>query len=378
MNLNRSILTARMISSFGSWLTFMGTALMIQEHFGAKNVAYAFLLQSIPALLIPKWVINKVKSHRLLDSWIFGQILLAANVAALTLHLGLAHVYIYLFIASTLNALLNPIYMSWTGIAVTPTDRALVQTRSQAINSGMLALAPPIGGVLCAVLGYDYLFTLDAITFLASGAILLPFCSFRIKIPASVEVSSTSNHTQIYPHALKSLLWTWAIFLCLGGLLNTVEFFVFSRSELSKSEIGFALGAWGVGNLVNFLSIKPKASYVAGFYVLSLLAFMISRNYAVILASFFIAGWANAWLSGKQRASIQNAISKDLSAMNVWTDIQRSTSVVNLIFYGLGGYFLLEKNYIFFGVSMFAIGVVFFARYLTRFQNQCLSRSGQT
>jgi MFS family permease len=356
------------INSFGSWLTFLAIALIVQEKYGSGQVAWTFLVQTLPAILFTRGLSNLVPVKKQERYFFVLQIALALNCLVLCFNQSLPVLYGHLFISALLKSISTPLFNTLIGKWFNGEKMKETFIRVGSIQASTLALAPVAGAWIKIVSSAQVLFALDALSFVLSVVILKElFVKKEINAASgekkSFQVKDLFADLVSIPRDIPKMLWSnlliWFAFLILGALLNALEFSGFERLGMKESMIGYALAAWGVGSLIAFIkkSNLPGA-LVCLSYVLSLLLFMVSPLPWIAVLAFAIAGWASAVFSGILRTNIQASVPEGYNALPVWAFANQITQVINLVAYAGVGLFLGLLGFGVFAFVTIAFGVL--------------------
>ena len=333
------------INSIGTWMTFLATAFMTQEFFGSGAMAYNFLIQSLPSIFLAPVLGHYIHSQNCKKIYIFSQILLALNVLVLGISVWKYHVYFFLIIAASLNAVAIPCLQELIKQVVPNENSKQFQSQFAAVNGAMLSLSTGLGGFLADQLGYRFLFFLDASSYFIAGMIIL-----NIFIPSestTIQAINRVSNIRTYfsklfirlqtPPDLSRILNIWFVFLLMGAFINAIEFPIFSSHQFSKTEVGQLIGAWGFGQLVcliwgqRFLSISIKNQLLILIFALG--TFIFSKYIIISQICFFIAGYLTATISGFIRSEILSHIPQGLTTAQVSSYIQSRLGMINIASY---------------------------------------------
>jgi MFS family permease len=364
MRTDYSLYLSRFFGSFGSWVTYLGIALFVQEKYGSQHVPWTFLIQTLPSFLFSNLLCRWFKDYSLKRTLIISHILMALGIFLLFLSPGLIQIYSYLIVISLISALVLPLLNEGISLWFRQDKLSEVHTRLGAIQSCTLIFAPMTGGVLTGFFGFKALFLFTAVCYLSAV-----FFLFFLKgapaagVPsAGVAREGRDNHSYgLRGSALKSLfqeylkvtdnpslkriVFIWWFLMAANFLLNGVEFAIFKGQGLGAKEIGFVVGCWGIGNILSFMLSSEKIKTVffnirvsAFFLLVSLSGFIYLKDFTMISLSFVTAGFFNSLLSGKIRAELQKQCGND--SLGLWVFLHRTTSLIQMGVYGLIGLML--------------------------------------
>ena len=342
---------ARAADALGNWITFLAVALFVNENFGADKVAYAFLISSMPALVLSKNAFNAIPLRFQKKTYFSGLLLMSINVLLLIRANSIWHVYFYLFIASCISAYLRPLLDSLTADAFEKSQLDRILTRVGSLTTSILCIAPPLGASLATSMGYSVVYILDAATFIISGTLL-----FFVFKGSKNNREITENAYEMlksqtfalkelqYPKPLRSSLFFWYLVLVLGALINSGEFGLFTSASYTKPEIGYVVACWGIGGLIAFLTANMSfKDHLRTMFVLygSLLAtFFLFPHFWISCFIFIGSGMLSAKLGGKMRATIQSNIPDNMRSLEVWGLVNSRLSLINMLIYGSIGFLI--------------------------------------
>jgi hypothetical protein len=366
MNLQKRLYTSAFVNSFGSWLTFLAVALLVKEKYGGQQVAWVFLVQTLPAIIFSRGLSNLIPEKYQEKVYYASQILLAANSFVLCFNQGLPVLYFHLVVGSFIKSVSNPLFNTLVGRWISNDKLKDVFTKIGSIQTSTLALAPIIGAWVKIVSSYELLFFLDAVSFVIAALVLnsvLLQTSGREKSESKILFkdffSGIAAMPKDIPSNLKMSLILWFGFLVLGAFLNALEFPGFERLHMSEASIGYALAAWGVGSLIAFIKKNSlSTSSLCILFVVSLILFFAAPSPAIAVISFAAAGWASAHFSGALRADIQSAVPEGYNALPVWAFANQVTQLINLVAYASVGLLLARLGFTLFSALIVVIGLL--------------------
>ena len=283
-------------NSMGSWFTLIGLALLVQEKHGGTALAFVWILQSLPMIAFSRKVAERFNVFNLIPLWCSLQIIAAINVFILSFSQSLSSIFIYIFLSTTISCISNSVSRAMISTYVDQEKTPEVFRRSGALSSSLIAVSPIIGAYISNLFGMKYLFIIDAISFIIAAAIIFNFRPSVVNsIPSNSHQKINFNLVGVLAEACRSFADTltlnsklksapslmfrqisrhWFYFLIAGAFLNGLEFPLFDHYELSRMQIGYALGAWGVGNFIvlflpsrieSMLSVSQLTFFFASF-----------------------------------------------------------------------------------------------------------------
>lgn len=346
-SLQRRLYISTFINSFGSWLTFLGIALLVNEAHGAKYVALVFLVQTLPAILFSRSIASLIPVQWQERVYWISQVVLALNCLVLCVSQNLVVIFAHLFIGAFVKSISLPLFNTLLGRWVPNEEQKRVFTKVGALQAGTLALAPAIGAWIKITYSAEAMFMTDAASFLISIALLKEL--FQTRKPATVE--ATTDRKSIWgsllagvslkpgdmPLVLHRPLWLWFVFLFVGAFFNAIEFAGFAKIGLTEKQIGYAMAAWGIGCLVAFVvsvpNILKNTRIQAMGYVVGIGAFVVVAHAHATITTFLVAGLFSSYLAGTLRSNLQAAVPANYNAAPVWAYANQITQVINLICY---------------------------------------------
>lgn len=331
LNNEHRIYIARATLSLGKWLTFLATALIINDRYGVEHIAFTMAIQAIPSILVA------IGAKRLLPAKHAGTMLvilyclLALNAAAIAVNTNLIHLYFFITVSSFLSACVEPIFLGLIPQWVSQDRTKAVYTRLSAIQSMLLAIAPIIGASVFTWMGESYLFLLDACAY-GIALIALPL-THGLSVDFQKDHNQTKSVKELSP-ALKRTLLMWSAMSLFGATFNGIEFFIFSEQNFSPNQIGILLCAWGVGSAFAF-RFELRSSFVVsvGIYVFALCLGAILPRFYVLLGAFFLASIFSASATGIIRTTVNDLAQDYSNTLTIWSKYTLVLSLCNVIAY---------------------------------------------
>lgn len=372
-NLKNRIYLSTFVNSFGSWLTFLAIALITQEKYGPQHVALVFLVQTLPAIILSRGLASLVPASAIKKVYWITQVLLGFSSLLLMINQSLWAIYIFLFVTSVLKSLGNPLFNSLIGDLIKSEDQKVVFTRVGALQAGTLALAPAFGAWIKITSSASFLFLIDGVSFLIGVVVL--FELFRNTATNNTVEKFSFDWKKIFagisarpgniPLPIQKGLAVWFLFLAVGALINAIEFPAFQRAAMTEQLIGYAMAAWGIGNLVAFLIKNPLQDKVLfAFFAFALIGFAFVGNSYVLILSFLVAGALSSYLSGTIRAHVQGSVPEGYHAAPVWAYANQVTQIINLIAYSSVGFLLGVVGFYTFGIGLVVLAALMSYQFL--------------
>ena len=172
----RKLWTAQIVSELGDWFyTLAIYNLLLQLTGRAGSVALALVLQVLPQTLIgpTAGVINdRLRRKHVMIATDLGRMLIVLCMLLVRTKEMVWLVYPLLMAETLLVAFFEPARSSVIPNIVKPEDVVLANTLSSSTWSVNLMVGATLGGVVAALLGRDAVFGLNALSFLASAALI--------------------------------------------------------------------------------------------------------------------------------------------------------------------------------------------------------------
>jgi MFS family permease len=178
-----------------------------------------------------------------------------------------------------------------------------------ALNSSVFNLAavvgPAVAGLLIAAVGVPICFLANSVSYLGAIVALLLMRNLPAVVrhgaeqPVFARIAEGASYARHEP-VVGMLLVAVAVFsLFAMNRLTLIPFFADQVLHVGARGFGFLLGSMGLGALVGALTLAinpgasdpPRQLWMAMIWVAALLAFSISRVFALSLVTLFIAGY---------------------------------------------------------------------------------------
>jgi hypothetical protein len=224
-----------------------------------------------------------------------------------------------------------------------------------------------MGGFIAQTIGYQLLFALDAFSYIAAAAVLIPL-PLRLRVMAPAPRLHRSSRIWLPPEAQGAVLVPlafWVAWMFVGVYLTGIEFLLFEFNELTKVEIGLLLGAWGIGNLAALLVAQRALIHkVAGWkwsvvYTVGLALFASGHGVASASVGFLIAGFCCAILPGSIRAGIQTSLHSSTDSLPIWAWCNQLAAIINIAVYAVLGLAIMKVTSAALAVVMIAVSGAF-------------------
>jgi MFS family permease len=253
-----------------------------------------------------------------------ASMLLAATLAALTLtnHIREWHIFVLAALLGVVNAVDMPTRQAFLSQMVDRSDLVNAIALNSSMFNGARIVGPAIAGVLVAAIGEGWCFFVNALSYIAVIAGLL-----QMQLPAFVRSqqrgSMWSNVAEGFRFAattapVRALLLLIAV-LSFTAMPYQVLMPLFADEVLHSGArgLGILMGAAGVGALFGSISLAMRASlrglgrWVAvscGLFGAALIAFALSRSFALSVAILVVAGFAMMVQMASSNTLIQSMV----------------------------------------------------------------------
>ena len=334
------------INSFGNALTFLALFIYVQRTFGTASVAGAFLVQSIPAVLLARRLPELVPERLAREAYLVSQAALAIASAAMAVSLpDLVGVYAFLVATTVLRTFANPFFYAIARDVAPHEASESFFARIAAAASVALIVAPAIGGLIAATAGYRALLAIDAVTFVIAGALV---ACIRPQVRHAGAADSKGWREIVLATRLpnpakgnRQLQWallSWFLLAAAGAALNGVEFPVMVGAGLSDTSIGIVLAFWGLGSLIAFAAgglARTMSTVLAGCGLVLGGALWVTGDIVASCVGFLLAGFFYALVSGALRSAIAVSIPSGTPSVSVWAYANQGVQLANVLIYGL-------------------------------------------
>ncbi|HEY7962067.1 MAG TPA: MFS transporter [Solirubrobacteraceae bacterium] len=313
----RRILLAYTVNQLGTWFGYVALAIGVYHHtHSALAVAGLFIAaRLLPALLTPVLVALVEFSERRggLSRLYVVEAGAVLGLAALMLwHFSLVGVLILVAIDGTAALTANSLLRAAAAhTAEVEAPAGAVETAQRETNAALnvaftatVALGPAAAGVVVTAAGSPLALLVDAVSFLACGALLL---DVRPQTPDAGETSVRARlraaweHLQTVPQ-LRGLLLTEALAVVFFASVEPVEV-LYAEATLRAGSWGFGLlvAVWGVGMVLGSIvfaravrrPLKPMLTWGTLAVGLSYIGFAAAPTLAVACAAALVGGVGN-------------------------------------------------------------------------------------
>jgi predicted MFS family arabinose efflux permease len=310
----RRLWSAQVVSEIGDWFyTLAIYNLLLQLTGRAESVALALVLQVLPQTLIgpTAGVVNdRLRRKRVMIAADLGRTLIVLGMLAFSTWLvrssgGLSLVYALLIAETLLAAFFEPARNSVIPNIVEPENVVVANTLSSTTWSVNLMVGATLGGVVAALLGRNAVFVLNALSFVASAALIwgMRFTEphaegshpFRVKelvdfSPVVAGIRYVRGHARLRSTILlKCGIFImgpgWVLFTVMGQHEFAVRWHGLSVERGAFLGMSLILGSRGVGALFGPLLGASWAGQAR-----SRIAIAIFVGYAVAASGYMLIG----------------------------------------------------------------------------------------
>jgi MFS family permease len=307
----RLFLTGQIISTIGTWMQSVAMPwLALQLTHNAFLVGLVLAAQFTPVLLGSQFggvVADRYRKRTVLlvTQGMFTIPSFALFAVSATGHAQFWMVVVAAIATGTINLFDVPSRQSFLIEMVGKQDLM----NAIALNSSVFNLAsvigPAVAGLLIAAVGVPICFLANSVSYLGAIVALLlmrelpALASAGHEQPFFARIVEGASYARREPVVGLLLLVVAAFSLFAMNRLTLIPFFADQVLDVGARGFGFLLGSMGLGALAGALTLafNPSASdprrqfWMAMIWVAALLAFSISRVFAISLVTLFIAGY---------------------------------------------------------------------------------------
>ncbi|UCH26117.1 MAG: MFS transporter [Trueperaceae bacterium] len=316
---------AQTISLFGDALTWVGLALLAFELVGENAAA---VLATALTLRVVAFVALAPLAGALADRIDRKTLLVGADLARVGV-IGLVpfvsetwQVYVLIFLLNAFTAFFTPTYKATIPLVTGADDYPKAIALSGATNAVLGVLGPGVAGGIAALLGWQSIFWVDAVTFLLSGLLIL-LLPVRLSVVAKRRDQGVTNAwqdvkegtTRLWKDASIRFALVLQLVTSIAGawvLVNTVTH-VKSNLALGDTSYGWVMAAFGIGATLAALAFGafgkqlPRTTFV--------LLGTLTTSLAVLPANFLGLGPLMAlWLLAGAGQTLVNVPTQTLIA----------------------------------------------------------------
>lgn len=308
----RLFLSGQIVSTIGTWMqsVAMPWLALLLTHSGFL-VGLTLAAQFLPVLLgSPLGGLIADRFHKrnvlLLTQSLFTLPSFALFVLSATGHAQYWMIIVAALATGTINALDVPARQAFQVEMVGKQDLMNAIALNSSVFNGAAIIGPSIAGVLIAAVGVPVCFLLNSVSYLAAIAALLSMRDLPRTVreqqlePLLTRLAQGASYAR-HETVVGMLLIAVAVFsLFAMNRLTLLPLFADQVLHVGPQGFGFLMGSMGLGALTGALTLAffpylgddPRRQFwMAMIWVGALLAFSISRVFALSLAALFVAGY---------------------------------------------------------------------------------------
>ena len=341
----RLLWTGTIVSNSGDWMDQIALNWLVMElTHSPLSLGLVNLFRAIPVLILMPL------GGVIADKWERRRILVVMQTLSMLLALALGilvttgygevwPIYLISVLRGMVTAFNTPAQQSIISDLVPRTDLA----NAVALNSATIhltrVLGPSIGGVLIVILGLDWLFYLNALSYIAIlyTLYLLPDLGTLEKKGGGPLQDMTDGFRYIRGHEMIFFLVLLAVVPMVFGqpYLTMLAVFAHSVLEVGPAGLGLLMSVASMGAVSGALTVAgrrrgPRIAWMIGGIMLfgvSLILFSFSTSMLPALVFLFIAGASNVHYNSTNNALIQGLV-EDRYRGRVLSVLQLSRGVV--------------------------------------------------
>ena len=256
------------VSGVGSWLLVVAIPFYVFTLTGsAVATGLTLALEALPALTIGPW------AGVLLDRWELARAmwiadLVSAATVALILFADRHHVwliYLAILLENTATTVFRPAARALLPAVVgTGSELAAANAVNAVTGSAIRLAAPPLGAVLLAGPGIEFVLAVDIASYLLSAAIIITVRTRRQATAEAPPRPLEGLRTAVRHHALRGILIGQTVFLSANaGLTALLVPFTVDRLHAPGYVVGYLISGLGAGYLIG-AALSTKAARLLG------------------------------------------------------------------------------------------------------------------
>jgi Na+/melibiose symporter-like transporter len=256
------------VSGIGSWLLVVAIPFHVFALTGsAVATGLTLALEALPALLIGPW------AGVLLDRWDLARAmwiadLVSAAAVGLILFADRDHlwlIYLAILLENTATTVFRPAARALLPSVVGTGDELAGANAINAVTSSTIRLAaPPLGALLLAGPGIEFVLAVDSASYLLSAAIIATVRTRRHTTPTAPPRLIEGLRATIRHRVLRGILIGQTVFLTANaGLTALLVPFTVNRLEAPGYVVGYLISGLGAGYLVG-AALSTKAARLLG------------------------------------------------------------------------------------------------------------------
>ncbi len=342
-------LSAKLITSFGSLLSYFAVPLIVYSLYHSGFVLSIFELGSmVPSILLSVPLGLYLRNKNVKKVWFMSSFIAGLYLLFLSFQINIYTLFFLNFLLSVLSILVG---ISSQTIIVEIVGRDKLQWANTLMLSIIAIngiLAPIVGSILLAI-SWQFVFLIDALTYFTEGILvcLLPvsglYSAPRRKI--SAEVKTVIEYLRKNEKVKYSILTLFFTLLLVGGarILNVAYFNLFSSTY---EYYGLAMSASALGMFIvlliqNLKILKIKNSYRAStitlpFYSLFFFLIFISPSPLLSALSFLLLGFVNGIISPSLISAVQANTEREMlpQVMGLWKNLGSIAQLSSVMWIG--------------------------------------------
>jgi MFS family permease len=256
------------ISGIGSWLLVVAIPFHVFALTGsAVATGLTLALEALPALLVGPW------AGVLLDRWNLARAmwiadLVSAAAVGLILFADRDHIwpiYLAILLENTATTVFRPAARALLPAVVgTGNELAKANAINAVTGSAIRLAAPPLGALLLAGPGIEFVLAVDIASYLLSAAIIATVRTRRHPIAAEPPRPLAGLRATVQHRALRGILIGQTVFLTANaGLTALLVPFTVNRLHAPGYVVGYLISGLGAGYLVG-AALSTKAARLLG------------------------------------------------------------------------------------------------------------------
>ena len=322
----RLFLAGQIVSTIGTWMQTVALPWLALEltHNGFL-VGLVLASQFLPVLLLTPFageIADRVRKRTVLlctqTAFVVPPFVLF--LLTLTGHAQYWMVIVAAIVTGTINALDVPTRQSFQVDMVGKEDLLNAIALNSSVFNASAVIGPSIAGILIALVGVPICFLLNSVSYIAAIAALLLMRNLPAVVRRSVEeplrtrLAEGARYARAQPVVGMLLILVATFSLFAMNRTTLMPLFADQVLHVGAHGFGFLLASMGCGSLVGALTLAffPRLGaearrqlWMAGIWVAALLAFSISRIFAVSLVTLFIAGYCQISFVAATNSRIQ-------------------------------------------------------------------------
>ncbi|MDJ0767809.1 MAG: MFS transporter [Ilumatobacter sp.] len=345
----RLFFSGLMLSNIGTWMQFTATAILVDRLTGRTTaIGVLTALQFLPMLFLGAWAgaVADQRDRRRLSMMTQGGLAIQAVALAVfdltgTINLGI--IYVLTFVLGVISAIDNPARRGFVTELVPEEDMANAISLNTATMTGSRIFGPAIAALLVGPIGTGWLFTINAVSFLAIlGSLFLLDESELHRAPLAEKGGTPIRDGLRFVRDTPALFAPFVVFAIVAtfGFNHNVVFPRMSR-EIWGDEFwfGIVLTTLSIGSMLGSL-------LTAGRRVVTL-RWMVANGLLLGIAALALAWSGRVWLAlvlavplglgGAGFVTSMNAITQQLCPPDMRGRILALTAVAFLGSYPIGG-----------------------------------------